>query len=163
MSRRAFCSSCGMLTTIAGIIFSPLAIMAYWWWIDYAAWNPFGGPPEVQTHQPTTVDIFGHPRSVFAATEPVGVRLRYDVYRDRCPRYAEYWLRYPSGKLSFLGEQRRGETSGRGNGSRDWVKQFKFDANGHVGRHTAEIRVFWQCNPLREYPVIYRADFQVID
>ncbi len=67
------------------------------------------------------------------------------------------------GKLSFLGDQRRGETSGRGNGPRDWVKQFKFDANGHVGRHTAEIRVFWQCNPLREYPVIYRADFQVID
>ena len=138
MKYKSFC--CWVLMSTSPIWVTFLATM-YMFHVDYALWNPFGGPP-VQGIQ---LQVF---TPVMEVDGEVEVRYQYDILRDGCTRDVQIWR---LNGLEQLVSVYPGSTKGDGNGARD--RTLGVPAGRTLGKHKIRVSVNWHCNPMKSYTV----------
>ena len=124
-------------------IWAALALMAWWWWIDYQPWNPFGGPPSSDRKAEVLTPVV-------SVNGTVQIKLDYNIRRDNCSRDIQVWQGNSTQKLLA---SHAASTSGEGNGERHRV--VSYPASAHPGREYIKFRAVWRCNPLKTWNEVW--------
>lgn len=136
---------------MTAVVWVPLLILGYWWFVEYQPWNPLGGPPiEHKTEYVVT--------SVVRPGEDVVTTWKYNVYRDDCNRDVELYL--VNGRSEQVSAH-HGTTQGQGNGLRELTAYVRIPEETPVGGYKLRSVSYWRCNPLRVYTASAEVAFQV--
>ena len=134
------CHLCTALTLTA-VLWVPLLILGYWWFFDYASWNPLGGIPMKYDEQyAVTSEV--HPGQELIS------QWNYEIFRDDCVRTVELFL--VNGRDQRI-HTHQGISQGEGNGRRELTAYVKVPENTPLGIYRLKSTSHWHCNPLRAY------------
>ena len=161
VSKLTSCSVCLIISAMVALIAAPQLLLAYWYWIDYARWNPLGGPPETYVREENyLVDAAGKPSTTFSRWEKVGIRFKYFVHRDSCDRQTRVYVADVTGDYREIEFRPKGSTQGLGNDEREYV--YTFRPRDEPGPQKVSVRVYYECNPLRKYLVHYLFEYEAV-
>ena len=118
-------------------------MLVYWAWLDY---HPaFAGPPSGNRHYELEQEVLS------GGDRTLVVHVRYEIYRDQCPRQVHWQVR--DGKWRSVASY-PGSTRGQGPGHRDRKIELLLPPLD-AGEYALRLKLLWQCNPLRDYHVIW--------
>lgn len=161
-----WCKSCANNATAFLLVILGVGVIYSAFGLDYKAWNPLGGPPEVPyiVQEGGTVltshltDLALKPTTVFRQAESAFVQFHYTKKRH-CEALVEIWRVQPNGERRRV-SQNRGETSGDELGPQSWL--YAFNVGLDIGAHVLEFRVHQSCRfSLHPDVLVYRFSFEV--
>lgn len=117
-----------------------MGLFGYWYFLDYARWNPFGGPAMAGTGVALA-------RTVLAG-EDLAIRWEYEIFRD-CPREVELFL--ANGHSEMI-SRHHGSTTGQPPGSRDpIVSKVHIPSYYEPQDLVITSNAVFHCNPFRSW------------